>query len=94
MAINLNQNRSGGQGLGQQTGGNVDTDIAEAITIIKMIAPCVAQLPPDQQALSSGDLKFARDQIVTSLSPSYRITGRQLFYLRDIKDKLVEAGIL
>lgn len=85
---------SRGKELGQQTGGTADSDRDQALRIIGMIAPITGNLPRDQKILSDKDLFFARAQILESLFTNYSVTGKQLFWLRDIKDKLVEAGVL
>jgi hypothetical protein len=63
--------------LGQETGGTHDERVTEAHQLLKMIADHFEELSPKEQ-------KFIEDmQDCTSCS------GRQLFWLRDIKDGLL-----
>ena len=90
MGINLNQNRSAGKGLGQQTGGSATMDTAEAGKIMSMIDPIDELALAD--TLSEKEFKFIHDIRVSIAFGS--VTGKQLFWLRDIKDKLVDAGVI
>jgi hypothetical protein len=97
--INLNPEQPGrslGKGLGQQTGGDEWGDAAEAITIFKMICNKSGLRKQAADVLTPEAFRFLEDQIdrYNTTVTHYRITGKQLFWLRDIKDKLVEAGIL
>jgi hypothetical protein len=85
---------SAGSGLGQQTGGNVASDTREAIQLIEMMAEGYVK-GEYKDVLSDREAEFLREQTVASTFKStYSVTGKQLFWLRDIKDKLVERGVL
>lgn len=86
--------QSAGAGLGQQTGGNSLSDGREARTLLAMIAPVgretVREIAGDRAAQFVADLVEQSNATVTH----FTVTGKQLFYLRDIKDKLVDKGVL
>lgn len=86
--------QSAGAGLGQQTGGNVDSDTREALTLLKMIGSC--PWDEDDSGIGLRARIFLHEQYEREGRDkgAYKVTGKQLFWLRDIKDKLVERGIL
>ena len=84
-----------GRGLGQQTGSESPFgDALEAQRILKIIAHVELDLIEDQCGIKAS--KFIRDMRCNlAFGPlSFRVTGKQVFYLRDVRDKLVEKGIV
>jgi hypothetical protein len=80
--------------LGQTTGGTAESDAEEARSILKMICTCSKSDCAD--ALTCHDLAFIAEQVDRSNDTvtHYRVSGKQLFYLRDLKSKLIDRGIL
>jgi hypothetical protein len=80
--------KSAGKGLGQQTGGNALSDAHEARQILRLIGDT-----DYANDLSKREAGFLDDMFDRALvNPEFRVTGKQLFWLRDIEDKLVERG--
>jgi hypothetical protein len=65
-------------------------DVEEALRILKMIKDTDwAQAPPDG-VLNSEERAFIASILAGSRDVEhFTVTGKQLFYLRDIKDKLL-----
>jgi len=84
---------SRGVGLGQRTGGTAQSDADEAKRILKMLAPGESR-QEFAEALSRKENTFLHEQMLASLFPLYSVTGKQLFWLREIKDKLIERGLI
>ena len=84
---------SRGRGLGQQTGGNWSSDEQEARKLIAM----TANVPLDTilQAVSYQAYRIVEEyRHKLALGRELEPTGKQVFFLRDIKDKLLEKGLL
>ena len=83
-----------GKGIGQQTGGTSYDDRDEALRIVRMIAE--ASHEDIETACGLEAANFVRDvRVMVGFGKSpIPVTGKQLFWLRDIKDKLIEKGIL
>ena len=83
-----------GKGIGQQTGGTAQSDGQEARTLLGMIAPCgievVKEICGDRAAGFVAEQVGRSNAIVTH----FTVTGKQLFWLREIKDKLVDRGVI
>ena len=82
-----------GAGIGQVTGGTAQSDAERAFTLLKMIGSC----PWDEDGgpLDGRTRHFIEEQMARFQSnPASTITGKQLHWLSDAKDKLVEKGIL
>ena len=49
-----------------------------------------------QRVLDAKSMTFIEEQVerANATVTHFRVTGRQLFWLRDIKDKLVERGLI
>lgn len=89
--------QSAGKGLGQQTGGNSYTDVVEATEILRLICNGGTGIRAKcEEALSQKEFTFLEEMIDrrNTMVDHLSVTGKQLFYLRDIKDKLIEAGVL
>lgn len=89
---------SSGRGLGQQTGGSAATDRDEAMKLLGMMHQVDLNDKKVIRCLSPTDHDFL-DELMDRYENFYTrdfgvITGRQLFWLRDIKDKLVSAGLV
>ena len=61
--------------IGQETGGDSDSRVTEAHKIVEMLASC-------QEELTSKEATF-----VEQMDGCTNCSGKQLFWLRDIKDK-------
>ena len=61
--------------LGQETGGDADSRVTEAHKIVEMLASV-------QEEMTSKEASF-----VESMDNCTTCSGKQLFWLRDIKDK-------
>jgi hypothetical protein len=90
---------SRGIGLGQQTGGTAQSDVDEALRILKMIGS--VGWNEDDSPLDVGTRRFIGHQFArlrgcdeAYAKANYTLTGRMLFWLREAKDKLIERGIL
>lgn len=86
--------KSLGKGLGQQTGGGATSDADEAMKLLKMVelaggSELVGAILGEKSA------NFV-DQLITqaAIYNELHVTGKQLFWLRDIKDRLVERGYI
>lgn len=83
--------------LGQQTGKPENgglTNTPEAITLLKMIGSVDWM---QEGILNSHAIVFLTDmynKVTAGGVRNLQVTGRQLFWLRDIKDRLVDKGIL
>ena len=84
-----------GRGIGQQTGSESPFgDALEAQRILKVIANVELDLIEDQcGAKASKFILDMRRSLVFGLQ-SFRVTGKQVFVLRSIKDQLIEKGII
>ena len=83
-----------GRGLGQQTGNDEWADALEYKRLLKMILECPKI--DMQRVLDTKSLAFVEQEVdrVNATVTHFRATGKQLFWLRDIKDKLVERGLI
>ena len=83
-----------GKGIGQQTGNDEWADSLEFKRLLNMVLECPKA--DMQRVLDSRSIVFLEDQVnrVNAVVSHLRVTGKQLFWLRDIKDKLVERGLL
>ncbi|HXN71602.1 MAG TPA: hypothetical protein VN861_03505 [Candidatus Acidoferrales bacterium] len=83
-----------GKGIGQVTGGTAQSDTERAITLLKMIGSC--PWDEDDGPLDGRTRDFIRAQFerYEVYGVSYVVTGKQLHWLSDAKDKLVDRGIL
>jgi len=71
--------------LGQDTGQTPERMKQEAMALLNVIA----ESDPENR-LSESDLKFYKDTILRSCFPKmFTISGKQLYWLRDIKDRLL-----
>lgn len=93
--INLNPNREN-RGLGQTTGGTRSSDAAEAAEIIKMLCSKSGMESAVREYCGEKAVKFVHEQVESYNAhvTHFSVSGKQLFFLRDIKDKLIEAGVL
>jgi hypothetical protein len=84
-----------GRGIGQQTGGDEWADALEFKRLLKMIVDGCKKSDM-QQTLDAKSMQFLEEQVerANSIVTHFRVTGKQLFWLRDIKDKLVERGLI
>jgi hypothetical protein len=84
-----------GKGVGQQTGGDEWADSLEFKRLLKMILDGCRK-DDMQRVLDSKSMAFLEEQVAraNAMVTHFRVTGKQLFWLRDIKDKLVDRGIL
>lgn len=81
---------SAGAGLGQCTGGTLEMDREEAVRILKMIKDTNWAAPPPDGVLNMGERAFIANILAGSRdAANFTVTGKQLFWLRDIKDKLL-----
>jgi hypothetical protein len=69
--------------LGQETGGTPEENRDEARKLIELIVLL------DYESLPDRDLHFFEDMRNRLVFPKCTVSGKQLFYLRDIKDKLL-----
>jgi len=81
-----------GKGLGQQTGGTPESDTREAVRILSMIAG--VSIGTIEEELGADPGRFIRDMRAAMAFPKFEVTGKQLFYLRDLRDRLVEKGLI
>jgi hypothetical protein len=80
-----------GRGLGQRTGGTAESDSAEAKRILLLLANVDGEVVASvcgQKALSF----IIEMQIRRANGGVMCVTGKQVFYLRDLRDQLVEKG--
>lgn len=90
MTISLNPES---RGMGQTTGGTHNSDRDEAVSILQLMAHCSIDQIEQVAGERAGD--FVTDlRVELSLGAELLISGKRLFWLRDIKDKLIERGIL
>lgn len=84
-----------GRGIGQQTGGDEYADTSEFRRILKMILEGCKKIDM-QRVLDAKSMEFLEDSVSRSNATvtHFRVTGKQLFWLRDIKDKLIDRGLL
>jgi len=84
-----------GRGIGQQTGGDQWADALEFKRLLKMILDNCKRADM-QRVLDAKSMTFIEEQVerANATVTHFRVTGRQLFWLRDIKDKLVERGLI
>ncbi len=71
-------------GLGQETGGTPDERLAEAKRLLEIIGDHLEQLSPKEQG-------FVEDMQgrIEEYGNSAIVSGKQLFWLRDIKDGII-----
>jgi len=67
--------------IGQQTGGDGNSRVNEARELIRIIEPSIEQLSPKERSF----VENMTDDLEHDRVPS----GRQLFWLRDIKDGIL-----
>ena len=80
-------------GLGQQTGSDSPlADAAEALRILAIIAE--AGLDTIEYHCGKKAASIVHDMRTSVDKPSFGLTGKQLFALREIKDQLIEKGIV
>jgi hypothetical protein len=84
-----------GRGIGQQTGGDEWADALEFKRILKIVLDNCKK-DDMQRVLDQKSMKFLEEQVdrANATVTHFRVTGKQLFWLRDIKDKLVERGLI
>lgn len=71
--------------LGQDTGQTDQRRVQEALDLIKIIA-----MSQPEEKLQPTDLKFYKDITLRACFPrAFKVSGAQLYWLRDIKDKLL-----
>ncbi len=86
---------SAGEGLGQQTGsGSAPADGQEARKLLAMITPVGREMVELHCGSKAAKMVAEETERSNAIVTHYTVTGRQLFWLRDIKDRLVERGIL
>jgi hypothetical protein len=80
--------------LGQDTGKSDLENGHEARKLLKLIAPAGKEVV--SKLCGAHSARFVAEQVARSngFVTHYCVTGKQLFWLRDIKDKLVERGAL
>ena len=80
--------------LGQQTGGTASSDADEARRILDMMEHTpfddIAAYAGQKAADFIADMRESRDLY----RATFAVTGKQLFFLRSVKDQLVEKGII
>jgi hypothetical protein len=83
-----------GRGLGQITGSDSPlADASEARRILAIIAE--AGLDTIEYHCGKKAASIVHDMRASiSFGPSFSLTGKQLFALREIKDQLIEKGIV
>jgi len=80
-----------GRGLGQQTGGTAQSDADEFKRILQMIANVDGEVL--EAVCGSKAASFIREMRTRmSFGGPLCVTGRQLFWGREIKDQLIEKG--
>lgn len=79
---------SAGKGLGQQTGGTRCEDANEALRLLQMIARISVTRIGELCGMKAADMieRLRFEQAHGYIS----VTGRQLFFLRDIKDRVLD----
>ena len=92
--FDLSPQPSLGKGIGQITGGNAMSDGKEAIRLLRMITPC--GIDTVTEVCGANAAKFVSEQTDRSNATvtHFSVTGKQLFWLREIKDKLIERGLI
>jgi hypothetical protein len=89
-----NKQSSRGYGLGQQTGGTALSDGQEARRLLAMICPCGIDAVTEVCGSAAAEFVKSQSERSNAIVTHYAVTGKQLYWLRDIKDKLVERGLL
>lgn len=81
--------------LGQQTGGDEISNGHEARAILRMITSQVNKVDM-MEVLDDRAMKFLEDMVerANTFVTHFRVSGKSLFWLRDIKDKLIDKGLL
>ena len=82
--------------LGEETGGTALENAAEAIRLLRMVDKGKTDWH-DPRYLDGADRCFLVDEferLGAAGVESYTVTGKRLFQLRDIKDQLVDKGLL
>jgi hypothetical protein len=79
------------RGLSQQTGAGSQSQVAEATKLMGMINPVRKGNP---EAIRGEDRAFLADMQdkMNNYGSGLFVSGKQLFRLREIKDRLVEEG--
>ena len=82
---------SRGSGIGQQTGGTADSDSAEAKRILTMIVD--VDIDVIEGVCGERAATFIKEMRVRlSFGGPLCVTGKQIFFLRTIKDALIDRG--
>ena len=85
---------SRGRGIGQQTGGDEYGDALEAQRILKIIADVSVEDIYEHVGVRAGNLiRDMRTSLAFGVS-NFRVTGKQLFFMREVKDSLIEKGLI
>lgn len=79
-------------GLGQDTGGNDQARSAEARRILQIIELADINVIEHHCGPKAG--KFMLDIRHGVGQPNFSVSGRQLFWLREIKDTLIDKGVI
>ena len=89
-------NIGGGNGLGQYTGADALANGREAKELICMIASVENAGVTIKRVCGDLAFEFVNAQLerYNTIVTHFTVSGKQLFWLRDIKDKLVDAGVL
>lgn len=83
-----------GRGPGQSTGGTAASDGQEARKLLEMITPCGMTAVAEVCGANAANFVAEQADRANAIVTHFSVTGRQLFWLRDIKNQLVERGIL
>jgi hypothetical protein len=75
--------------LGQQTGGDPRDEALRLLDMMKTVDYAAYLNTRDEEFLSE-----QYDRLASNGVAAYSASGKQLFWLRDIKDKLVNCGAL
>jgi len=82
-----------GKGIGQQTGGTLSSDSAEARRILAVIEQVSIGDIEDYCGAKAAKFVYDMRQWLAETG-GCMLTGKQLFFLREVKDQLVEKGII
>ena len=83
-----------GRGIGQDTGSDEYGDSLEAQRILKIIADVSVEDIYEHVGVRAGNLiRDVRSSLAFGM-PNFRVTGKQLFFMREIKDSLIEKGLI
>lgn len=81
------------QPLGQQTGSDPYEQRHEAQRILTMIANISVEGIKESCGIKAADF-VTEVRVWLAMGMQEEITGRQLFFLRDVKDKLLDKGLI